>query len=92
MTVGGIELNLEITQAGDEKMNLTKDWQGVRIYTVGHALLQAFGVSVLTDIRTLPRSRRNPQFNRDTLPAALRPWGMRYAHLPRLGGLRRAHA
>lgn len=80
-------------------MNPAKDWQGACVYTLGHsthtldelrALLQAFGISVLADIRTLPRSRRNPQFNRDTLPVALRRWGIHYVHLPRLGGLRRA--
>ncbi|HET8701478.1 MAG TPA: DUF488 domain-containing protein, partial [Nitrococcus sp.] len=82
-----------------KEISPAKDWQGARIYTLGHAtrtldelhaLLRGFGISVLADIRTLPRSRHNPQFNGDTLPAALRPWGIHYAHLPRLGGLRRA--
>lgn len=67
------------------------------IYTVGHsthslaelqALLQAFGVRQLADIRSLPRSRRNPQFNRESLPQALAPAGIAYLHLPALGGLR----
>jgi 3-methyladenine DNA glycosylase/8-oxoguanine DNA glycosylase len=80
-------------------MSRTKDWRGVRIYTIGHstrtvdelvALLRASDISVLADIRTIPRSRHNPQFNSDSLPSALRKHGLRYAHLPRLGGLRRA--
>lgn len=74
-------------------------WQGVRIYTVGHStrsfdelvqLLEPFDVSVLVDIRTVPRSRRNPQFNVDALPERLDAQGVRYAHVPQLGGLRRA--
>ena len=80
-------------------MSRTDEWNGVRIYTVGHstrtleelvALLRAFDISVLADIRTIPRSRHNPQFNAETLAAALPPRGLRYVSLPRLGGLRRA--
>lgn len=76
-------------------------WRGARIYTVGHstrtldelvALLRAFEVSVLADIRTIPRSRHNPQFDRDALRSALRSRRLRYVHLPELGGLRRARA
>lgn len=81
-------------------MGRTTSWRGVRIYTVGHStrsleelvlLLRAFDVSVLADIRTMPRSRRNPQFNCDALPAALKARRLRYVHLPGLGGLRRPH-
>ena len=70
-----------------------------RIYTIGHstrtldellALLEAFDISILADIRTIPRSRHNPQFNADELGAALRRHGFRYEHLAKLGGLRRA--
>ena len=53
-------------------------------------LLTAFEIGVLADIRTVPRSRKNPQFNADALPAALAPYAIDYAHLPRLGGLRHA--
>jgi 3-methyladenine DNA glycosylase/8-oxoguanine DNA glycosylase len=75
------------------------DWSGVRLYTVGHstrtldeldALLRSFGVSILADIRTVPRSRHNPQFNTDALARTLAARGVRYAHLAQLGGLRRA--
>ena len=73
-------------------------WGKARIYTVGHStrpveelveLLQAHGIRTLVDIRTVPRSRKNPQFNRDTLPKTLARADIRYVHLPRLGGLRR---
>ena len=42
------------------------------------------------DIRTIPRSRRHPQFSRDALAKALRSAGISYIHLKKLGGLRRA--
>lgn len=74
-------------------------WRGVRLTTVGHstrtldelvALLRAFEVSVLVDIRTIPKSRHNPQFNAEALRARLRSRRIRYVHLSELGGLRRA--
>jgi len=67
------------------------------IFTIGHStrpieefveLLRANGVKQLIDIRTVPRSARNPQFNRDTLPEALARAGIEYLHMPELGGLR----
>lgn len=73
-------------------------WKGTRVFTIGHStrtldelvtLLRGAGVAILADIRTIPRSRRNPQFNTDTLGATLAPRGLRYAHLAKLGGLRR---
>ncbi len=73
----------------------------MRVYTVGHStrtldelveILRAFDITMLVDIRTVPRSRRNPQFNRDDLGRALRARRLRYVHLPELGGLRRARA
>src|SRR5690348_3596324 len=69
------------------------------IFTIGHstrpiedfiALLKAHGVEQLIDIRTIPRSRMNPQFNHDTLPKTLEPAGIGYLHMPALGGLRHA--
>ena len=68
------------------------------IYTVGHstrplevfrALLAAHEVTRLVDVRSVPRSRHNPQFNRDTLPQALQRAGIGYLHAPGLGGLRK---
>ena len=67
------------------------------ILTVGHsthsieaflALLAAHGVEQVIDVRTIPKSRRNPQFNTEALAAALRHAHVRYLHLPGLGGLR----
>jgi uncharacterized protein (DUF488 family) len=69
------------------------------VFTVGHstrsaeefvALLKAHAIELLVDIRTVPRSRHNPQFNRDTLPETLRRAGIEYLHLAELGGLRKA--
>lgn len=75
------------------------------ILTVGHsnrsiedflALLKAHGVQRLVDVRTVPRSRHNPQFNRlpavggEALPQTLRRARIAYTHLAKLGGLRRA--
>ncbi len=69
------------------------------VLTVGHstrplaefiALLAAHSVTQLVDVRTVPRSRHNPQFNRDTLPDALEAAGIRYEHVAGLGGFRRA--
>jgi uncharacterized protein (DUF488 family) len=68
--------------------------------TVGHstrslaefiALLTGHSVSRLVDVRTVPRSRHNPQFNRDTLPAGLEVVGIGYAHVAGLGGFRPTH-
>jgi uncharacterized protein (DUF488 family) len=67
------------------------------ISTVGHSthpieefihILQAYGIRSLVDVRTIPRSRRNPQFNRESLSASLQTAGIEYRHLPGLGGLR----
>ena len=69
------------------------------IYTIGHStrdlpkfieILQNHGVTQLVDVRTIPRSRKNPQYNAETLPDELRVKGIRYVHLPGLGGLRHA--
>jgi len=68
-----------------------------RILTVGHStrtrkefidLLRANGVKQLIDVRTIPRSRHNPQFNRGVLSRALRRTGIGYRHMAGLGGLR----
>ena len=69
------------------------------ILTVGHStrtideflsLMKAHGVETVVDVRTVPRSRHNPQFNRDTLPASLKANGIDYVHMAGLGGLRHA--
>lgn len=65
--------------------------------TIGHSthpgeeflgILQAHGIRSLVDVRTIPKSRRNPQFNRESLAASLAAAGIDYRHLPGLGGLR----
>lgn len=67
------------------------------IYTIGHsnrplddflALLQAHSIEILADIRTVPKSRHNPQFNREALAVSLPAAGITYRHMPGLGGLR----
>lgn len=68
-----------------------------RIWTIGHStrsleefigLLRAHGVTLLADVRSLPYSRRNPQFNADALAKSLEPAGVMYRHLAGLGGRR----
>jgi uncharacterized protein (DUF488 family) len=72
-------------------------WGRARVLAIGHstrsleelvALLRSCGVVTLADIRSIPRSRRNPQFEQGALEPALAGAGIRYAHLARLGGLR----
>ena len=69
------------------------------VLTIGHStrtldkfigLLQAHAVSRVVDVRTVPRSRHNPQFNQGSLPDSLKKAGLGYVHLPGLGGLRHA--
>ena len=69
------------------------------VYTIGHStrtfeefvqLLLARGVAQIADVRTIPRSRRHPHFSTGTLNELLTDHGVRYLHLPDLGGLRRA--
>ena len=66
-------------------------------FTIGHstrpidefvALLTTAEVKLVVDVRTVPRSRTNPQFNRDALPASLDTHGIAYEHFAALGGLR----
>jgi uncharacterized protein (DUF488 family) len=66
-------------------------------FTIGHSnrsleefvdLLGSAEIGLVADIRTIPRSRANPQFNKDTLPEALAAFHMSYEHVAELGGLR----
>ena len=66
-------------------------------YTIGHstrsldgfiALMKAFGIAMVADIRTVPRSRTNPQFNEDVLRRDLAASSLSYEHVAALGGLR----
>ncbi len=67
------------------------------VLTIGHSTrtiedfiqtLQAYGVTCVVDVRTIPRSRHNPQFSQDCLPRSLKEAGIGYVHVPALGGLR----
>ena len=69
------------------------------VFTIGHStrsiedfirLLNAHRVQRVIDVRTIPRSRHNPQFNRDQLSQALHRARLHYRYMPGLGGLRRA--
>ena len=69
------------------------------IYTVGHStreiddfvdLLRRHGVALIADVRSIPRSRHVPQFNRDALEGSLRAAGLGYTHVAALGGRRHA--
>ena len=69
------------------------------IYTIGHsthsieefiAMLQAFDIKIVADIRSLPVSNKFPQFNQDNLKIALEEVGIQYLHLTDLGGRRKA--
>lgn len=77
----------------------TPDDRARTLWTIGHstrtsedflALLAAHRITQLVDVRTTPYSRRNPQFNAETLARALSAAGLRYRHLPALGGRRKA--
>jgi uncharacterized protein (DUF488 family) len=75
------------------------EWPEGAIFTVGHstlpiecfiAFLHIYGIKCLADIRTVPRSRHNPQFNGDALGHAVKSESIDYVPLPALGGLRHA--
>ena len=84
---------------GREPPRAAPGWGKARVLAVGHStrpleelieLLRSCGVATLADIRTIPRSRRNPQFEQEALARALPAAGIRYVHLAQLGGLRHA--
>ena len=67
------------------------------VYTIGHStrtieefleLLKTYGITMVLDVRTVPRSRHNPQFNKETLPTILKDQNVKYVHMPEIGGLR----
>ncbi|MDB5825125.1 MAG: hypothetical protein JWR21_3829 [Herminiimonas sp.] len=71
------------------------------VCTVGHSthpidefvgMMESNDIRSVLDVRTVPRSRHNPQFNLDALPGFLEAVGIAYTHLPELGGLRRTRA
>jgi uncharacterized protein (DUF488 family) len=73
-------------------------WSGIVVHTIGHSTrpldeligcLSSFAITDLVDIRTVPRSRRHPQFETNALAVSLPAAGVRYEHLGALGGLRK---
>lgn len=67
------------------------------IYTIGHStrelnelieILKSYHIKLLADVRSVPKSRHTPQFNKEHLAKVLPESGIQYAHLERLGGLR----
>jgi uncharacterized protein (DUF488 family) len=71
--------------------------EDTRVLTIGHStltienfiqILHAHGVTCVVDVRSIPRSRHNPQFNRDILPGSLKVAGIDYEYIEGLGGLR----
>ena len=82
-----------------ELMRAAPGWGQPIVYTMGHSTrpltelittLESVGVRTLADIRTVPRSRTNPQFNASRLASALPKRGIAYRHIMKLGGLRRS--
>ena len=80
---------------------ILKDAKRPVVFTIGHStrpleefigILKAHGVARVADVRTVPRSRHNPQYNRESLPGNLQAAGLGYVHLPGLGGLRHPKA
>ncbi|MGE5638078.1 MAG: DUF488 family protein [Chloroflexota bacterium] len=70
----------------------------VIIHSIGHStrtlpefivILKTYHVTLVVDVRSIPRSRHNPQFNKETLPDSLKPESIIYMHMPEIGGLRR---
>lgn len=69
----------------------------MRVFTIGYStrsfeefmeLLQIYGITLLLDIRAVPQSRHNPQINKESLPISLKSFGIKYIHLPKIGGYR----
>jgi uncharacterized protein (DUF488 family) len=89
------------TETENADVNARRKKMQPTVFTIGHstrplaefiAMLRAHGVRRVVDVRSIPRSRHNPQFNRETLARHLRAARIGYVHLKKLGGLRRAKA
>ncbi|MDY0067703.1 MAG: DUF488 domain-containing protein [Steroidobacteraceae bacterium] len=87
------------TRAAQATSDPPREASRIVVHTIGHStrslrefmeLLIAHRITTLLDVRSAPRSRRNPQFNRETLPQALAAAGVEYVHARGLGGFRRA--
>lgn len=98
MTREGSLLNHDVLVDADDRARQTPPLRTPVVCTIGHSnrpldafvdLLRSNDVQRVLDVRTVPRSRHNPQFNLDSLPESLAAVGIGYIHLPDLGGLRR---
>jgi uncharacterized protein (DUF488 family) len=85
---------------GETEMKRVDQNECGSFYTVGHstrteeewiALLTHYRIERLVDVRTVPKSRRVPQFNQEHLASLLPKQGMEYRHQPALGGLRKSN-
>ena len=95
--MSAVKIKTKIVGSG-RKRGATAAPSGI-VLTIGHStrtltefirLLQLHAVTRVVDVRTVPRSRHNPQFNKDSLALALEQAGLGYVHIPGLGGLRHA--
>jgi uncharacterized protein (DUF488 family) len=84
-----------IVSAVEERANEQK----TVVFTIGHSIrpvsefiemMKAYGIEKVVDIRAIPKSRYNPQFNKDTLRSSLKEANIEYLHIKGLGGLRHA--
>jgi len=89
----------QLNVATHEEKGILKEETSPLVMTIGHStrsmeefigLLQAHGATCVIDVRTVPGSRHNPQFNKASLAQSLEESGLRYVHMPGLGGLRHA--
>ncbi len=78
-------------------LDMAGSTKALTVWTIGHSthpieefieILLEYEVNLLVDVRTIPRSRHNPQFNKDELPGSLAAFKIGYEHLENLGGLR----
>jgi len=96
------QLNRSFVMSSEVETSLTVLKEDIRstrqIWTIGHSmrkidqftsLLEENGIKLVVDVRSLPGSKRNPQFNKEALAQSLRERGIGYEHLPDLGGRRK---
>ena len=91
------DADLDTVERNPEVGKMSKEDPLPLVMTIGHSthtleefvhLLQVHEATCVVDVRTIPRSWHNPQFNKDSLPDSLRKVGLGYVHMPGLGGLR----
>jgi uncharacterized protein (DUF488 family) len=96
---GGAGQDPPVRARDKTRLRAAPGWGGARVLAIGHstrpidaflALLTSCEVATVADVRTIPRSRANPQFEGAALARALAGAGVGYVHLPALGGLRHA--